>query len=199
MQSYIRWGTFASALALNFGAGLAGAESAVATAALARTEVALAYDGAYRRIGYPGGDVPATIGVCTDLVIRAYRTLGVDLQKQVHEDMRANFDVYPKLWGLSRPDTNIDHRRVPNLETFFARAADTLRLSRVGADYQPGDIVTWRLTGNLPHIGIVANERVAGTDRHYIVHNIGLGPRREDVLFAYRLHGHYRYAPGEIH
>jgi len=150
------------------------------------------YDGSYRRIAYPGGDVPETIGVCTDLVIRAYRRIGVDLQVEVHEDMKRAFTSYPRIWGLSRPDPNIDHRRVPNLQTFFRRAGAELPLSRDTDAYRPGDLVTWMLPGNLPHIGIVTGDRTpAGTPR--MVHNIGRGPEVEDMLFRYQVTGHYRY------
>ena len=146
----------------------------------------LSYDPAYRRIAYPNGDVPLETGVCTDVVIRAYRHAGVDLQVLVHEDMKANFSAYPRNWGLRKPDTNIDHRRVPNLATFFKRKGASLPVTNRAADYRPGDIVTWRLASGVPHIGIVAGPR-------QVVHNIGSGARMEDVLFAYQLTGHYRY------
>lgn len=162
-------------------------------AALARTQQAERYDGSYRVIGYPLGDVPDDVGVCTDLVIRAYRALGVDLQQRVHEDMRAHFGAYPKIWGLSAPDANIDHRRVPNLQRFFQRRGEALPVSPVGSDYAPGDIVTWMLPGGLPHIGIVTGIRVPGSDRPMIVHNIGRGPQLEDMLFMFEITGHYRY------
>jgi len=149
------------------------------------------YDGAYRKIGYPGGDVPLTTGVCTDVVIRAYRHAGADLQVLVHEDMQANFAKYPKSWGLRGTDRNIDHRRVPNLATFFRRNGKALPVTRRGADYAPGDIVTWRLSSGVPHIGIVSDVRSG--DRHLVVHNIGGGAQLEDVLFAYELTGHFRY------
>jgi uncharacterized protein YijF (DUF1287 family) len=151
------------------------------------------YDGAYQRIRYPGGDVPIERGVCTDVIVRAYRHAGIDLQVLVHEDMKRNFSVYPKNWGLRRPDTNIDHRRVPNLATFFKRKGQSLRVSRRGADYRPGDLVTWRLSSGVPHIGIVSDVPARGTDRHLVVHNIGAGAQMEDVLFAYEITGHYRY------
>ncbi len=170
----------------------------LAQAALARTSAEVVYDGAYRSIAYPGGDVPSHIGVCTDVVVRAYRTLGVDLQVLVHEDMRGNFDAYPRLWGLNRPDTNIDHRRVPNLETFFARNGHAMTPTRNADSYLPGDVVSWRLGGSLPHIGIVSHRRNPATDRPYIIHNVGEGPKEEDVLFQYQLHGHFRYpAPAD--
>lgn len=156
--------------------------------------VTVGYDGSYRRIGYPNGDVPRETGVCTDVVIRAYRNAGVDLQKLVHEDMKKHFAAYPKNWGLRRPDTNIDHRRVPNLATFFTRRGAKLPVKRKGADYQPGDIVTWRLSSGVPHIGLVSDVRVRNTDRYLVVHNIGGGAQIEDVLFAYAVTGHYRWA-----
>lgn len=149
------------------------------------------YDPAYRRIGYPNGDVPMHTGVCTDVVIRAFRHAGIDLQVLVHEDMKRNFAAYPKNWGLRRPDTNIDHRRVPNLATFFKRKGRALPVTRRGADYKPGDIVTWRLSSGVPHIGVMSDVRRG--DRHLVVHNIGGGTQIEDVLFAYELTGHFRY------
>lgn len=157
--------------------------------------VTRSYDPAYRRIGYPGGDVPLDRGVCTDVVIRAYRHAGVDLQVLVHEDMKRNFRLYPKNWGLRRPDTNIDHRRVPNLATFFERKGQALRVTQRGADYLPGDVVTWRLSSGVPHIGLVSDVPVRGTDRHLVVHNIGSGAEIEDVLFSYTVTGHYRFKP----
>lgn len=164
------------------------------TAASTQIGVTLGYDPAYVRLTYPGGDVPIASGVCTDVVVRAYRALGVDLQQRVHEDMRRAFGTYPKLWGLKSPDPNIDHRRVPNLATFFARHGTTLDASQTDASlYAPGDIVTWRLPSGVPHIGIVSTRRVAG--RPTVVHNIGLGTRDDDALFAFVVTGHYRYAP----
>jgi len=161
-------------------------------AAVAQTRSQVTYDGSYRRIAYPGGDVPESIGVCTDLVIRAYRRVGVDLQVEVHEDMKRAFGSYPQLWGMSRPDPNIDHRRVPNLQALFRRSGAELPPSRDSAAYRPGDLVTWMLPGNLPHIGIVASDTSrAGTP--LVVHNIGRGPEIEDALFSYRITGHYRY------
>lgn len=161
-------------------------------AAIAQTRSSVTYDGSYRRIPYPGGDVPESIGVCTDVVIRAYRRVGVDLQVKVHEDMKRAFRSYPQLWGLSGPDPNIDHRRVPNLQTFLRRAGADLPVSRDARTYRAGDLVTWMLTGNLPHIGIVISDRSA-TGTPLIVHNIGRGPEIEDILFRYTITGHYRY------
>lgn len=166
---------------------------ALIQAAVAQTSTPVTYDGSYRRIPYPGGDVPASIGVCTDLVIRAYRAVGVDLQVRVHEDMKAAFSSYPKLWGLSRADPNIDHRRVPNLQTYFRRHGAQLSVSRDADAYLPGDLVTWTLPGNLPHIGVVTDQRSPDGDRWLIVHNIGRGPEVEDMLFDYPISGHYRY------
>jgi len=162
-------------------------------AAIQQTRQQVTYDGSYRVIPYPNGDVPANIGVCTDVVIRAYRAVGIDLQRLVHEDMRSAFSSYPNLWGLKRPDRNIDHRRVPNLQTFFGRRNATLPRSRNSADYEAGDLVTWMLPGNLPHIGVVSSTRAA-SGRLMLVHNIGRGPQLEDVLFDYDVTGHYRYA-----
>ena len=165
-------------------------------AAIERTGHSVTYDGSYRTLAYPGGDVPDDIGVCTDLVIRAYRSgLGTDLQKAVHEDMARDFAAYPNIWGLSRPDRNIDHRRVPNLEVFFGRHGQSLPISRNPDDYAPGDLVTWRLPGNLPHIGIVTDRRSADGRHPLIAHNIGRGPQLEDMLFGYPISGHFRYLP----
>ena len=166
----------------------------VVAAAVAQTARPARYDGAYRRIPYPMGDVPADTGVCTDVVIRAWRAAGVDLQQRVHEDMRTAFAAYPKAWGLTRPDPNIDHRRVPNLQAYFARRGVSRTIARDDASgYAPGDLVTWMLSGNLPHIGVVIDRRSADGRRPLIVHNIGRGPEVEDMLFAYLVTGHYRY------
>lgn len=164
-------------------------------AALERTKHFVVYDGSYRSIDYPMGDVPERIGVCTDVLIRSYRQLGVDLQQLVHEDMNAHFDKYPDHWGLTKTDTNIDHRRVPNLERFFERQGQSLAVSDKAEDYKPGDIVSWRLTSGLPHIGIVSDKKSEDSESYMIVHNIGLGPQLEDVLFSYKIAGHYRYLP----
>lgn len=165
------------------------------TAALERTQHEVRYDPAYVGIPYPGGDVPADTGVCTDVLIRSYRALGVDLQQLVHEDMVANFSRYPskQRWGLSTTDKNIDHRRVPNLQTFFTRHGESLSISDNAEDYLPGDIVTWLLPGNLPHIGIVVSEK-GRSGNPKIVHNIGAGPKLEDRLFEFPITGHYRYS-----
>lgn len=151
------------------------------------------YDGSYRRIAYSMGDVPDHLGVCTDLVVRAYRRLGIDLQVLVHEDMSRRFSAYPAAWGLKAPDPNIDHRRVPNLQVFLTRHGRAFAISDDPAKYLAGSLVTWRLPGNLPHIGIVSDQRVAGTQRPRIIHNIGAGPVEDDILFRYPITGHYRY------
>lgn len=153
------------------------------------------YNGAYEQIAYPNGDVAPNRGVCTDVIIRAYRQLGIDLQQLVHEDMKKNFNQYPsqKIWGLKSTDRNIDHRRVPNLETFFERNATSLPLSNDPNHYQAGDIVSWRLDNGLPHIGIVIDETSADGKRPLLVHNIGSGQVAEDVLFKWTMIGHYRY------
>ena len=170
----------------------------LAQAALARTMHRVRYDGSYLKIAYPMGDVPPEIGVCTDVVIRAYRELGVDLQQQVHEDIRNNFSRYPsrKRWGLRKPDTNIDHRRVYNLQTFFERKGESLKITKDPKNYKPGDLVTWQLTPKMPHIGVVLEMRSdEDPDRHLIAHNIGNGPVIEDMLFDFKISGHYRYHP----
>ena len=162
-------------------------------AAVERTHHSVRYDPAYVKIPYPGGDVPAETGVCSDEVVRAYRAVGVDLQKEVHEDMSRNFSVYPHKWKWLHPDANIDHRRVPNLMVFFARKGETLKITNRAEDYAPGDLVTWDLGGNVPHIGIVVDGKSRVSGRHMIVHNIGRGPKLEDVLFDWKITGHYRY------
>ena len=149
------------------------------------------YDPAYVVLPYPGGDVPQDRGVCTDVVIRALRGEGIDLQKTVHEDMSAHFDLYPKKWGLRRPDRNIDHRRVPNLQTWFTRQGWSLTPSQSASAYQAGDLVTWMLPGNLPHIGIVS-DRTGWRGTPLVIHNIGSGTREENILFSYPITGHYR-------
>lgn len=179
---------------------------ALSDAALERTTHAVRYDSAYVRISYPGGDVPADTGVCTDEVIRSYRAMGIDLQKLVHEDMDAHFAAYPNhsRWQLQHTDTNIDHRRVPNLMVFFGRNGESLPLRESETDYAPGDIVTWDLGGGVGHIGIVVGRKTP-SGRYMVVHNIGQGPKAEDVLFAWKITGHYRYfgptprTPGAAH
>ena len=171
----------------------------LARSAVAQTHSKVTYNPAYVRMGYPGGDVPASTGVCTDLVIRAYRSLGIDLQKEVHEDMTKYFKEYPAFWSLKAPDSNIDHRRVPNLMTFFKRKKADLALSKDPSDYKPGDLVTWNL-GNkysmngITHIGIITEEKTPDEKGYKIAHNIGAGNQVEDMLFSYVIIGHYRYA-----
>lgn len=166
----------------------------LSAAAVERTHHSVRYEPAYVRIPYPGGDVPADTGVCTDEVIRSYRALGIDLQKEVHEDMVQNFSAYPRKWHwlLGKSDANIDHRRVPNLMVFFQRKGESLPTSDRAEDYGTGDLVTWDLGRGVPHIGIVVADKGA-SGRHMIVHNIGQGPHMEDVLFHWKVTGHYRY------
>ena len=151
------------------------------------------YDSRYFTIKYPNGDVPKDKGVCTDVIIRAYRKLGIDLQKEVHEDMAANFDKYPKKWGMKHTDKNIDHRRVPNLMVFFTRHGVVKTITNNPKDYQPGDIVCWDLGGGITHIGIVVNKKSNNGERPLMVHNIGGGQVIEDCLFNYKIIGHYQY------
>ena len=162
-------------------------------AALERTTHAVVYDQRYRRLDYPGGDVPDSLGVCTDLIIRSYRKLGIDLQLEVHEDMLAAFEEYPTIWGLTRTDKNIDHRRVPNLQAYLRRQGAELPVGGKATNFLPGDIVTWMLPGNQPHIGIVTDRRSADGKRPLLAHNIGWGPVLEDMLFQFTITGHYRY------
>lgn len=166
-------------------------------AAKERTKQYVLYNGSYYKLDYPNGDVPVYFGVCTDVIIRSYRALDIDLQVLVHEDMKRNFSVYPskRIWGMATTDTNIDHRRVPNLQVFFSRHGVQLPISEDGSQYRPGDIVTWMLPGNKPHIGIVTDEWSQDQQRPMIVHNIGYGPELEDMLFDFEITGHYRYQP----
>jgi uncharacterized protein len=175
---------------------LAGNED-IASAARRQIGVTIHYDPAYRRLDYPGGDVPADRGVCTDVIVRALRTArGIDLQRLLHEDIKAHFDAYPnqRRWGSSKPDAHIDHRRVPNQMTFFRRAGHAVTASRVAGDYLPGDIVAWDLGRGVLHIGIVS-DRASVTGTPLVVHNIGAGAREEDILFRYTVIGHYRLPP----
>ncbi|MCC5922522.1 MAG: DUF1287 domain-containing protein [Crocinitomicaceae bacterium] len=169
----------------------------LADSALVLTKTSVVYDPAYRSIAYPMGDVPENTGVCTDVVIRAYRKLGMDLQQLVHEDMRAHFSLYPNKWGLSRPDKNIDHRRVPNLMVFFERFGTALPISNNPAHFLPGDIVCWQLDRGMTHIGVVSNLKSNDRKRHLIIHNIGAGQVTEDMLFRFPIIGHYRYGAFE--
>ncbi len=162
-------------------------------AALTLTKDEVTYDPSYFSIDYPNGDVPSDKGVCTDVVIRAYRKLGIDLQKEVHEDMKSNFSAYPKLWGLKNTDKNIDHRRVPNLMTYFKRKGASKPITKNPNNYLPGDVVAWRLNSGLTHIGIVVNKKSKDGKRHLVVHNIGAGQVLEDCLFDFKIIGHYRY------
>jgi uncharacterized protein YijF (DUF1287 family) len=166
---------------------------ALAAQALLLTEQEVVYDPAYYSMAYPNGDVPEGRGVCTDVIIRAYRAMGIDLQQEVHEDMRAHFELYPRIWGLNGPDSNIDHRRVPNLMTYFKRHGMEKPISNRPSDYMPGDVVCWNLGGAVTHIGIVADSSSEGAARPLIVHNIGSGQVLEDCLFDFRIIGHYIY------
>ena len=181
---------FALSILLNAQAWALQADALV-SAAREQVGVTLSYDPAYRRLNYPNGDVPLRTGVCTDVVTRALRQQGLDLQQAVHQDMRANFRLYPKNWGLSRPDSNIDHRRVPNLMTWFKHQGWALPLGQDAERYRPGDIVTWELGGGLTHIGIVS-DRQAGSGVPLVLHNIGRGTQEEDIIFSFKITGHYR-------
>lgn len=165
----------------------------VNASAIEQTTYTKTYDPSYSKLDYPNGDVPKETGVCADVIVRAFRAGGIDLQKELHEDMTSNFAKYPKKWGAKRPDHNIDHRRVPNLMTWFDRQGKSLPVTNAGKDYLPGDVVSWGLVNERPHIGIVSKIKVQGTDRYAVVHNIGLGTRLEDVLFEWGITGHYRY------
>ncbi|MCY1480217.1 hypothetical protein D3C87_141310 [compost metagenome] len=162
-------------------------------AAITLTKDKVTYDSSYFSIKYPNGDVPKDKGVCTDVVIRAYRKLEIDLQKEVHEDMKQNFSKYPKNWGLKNTDTNIDHRRVPNLQVFFTRFGKSLKVTDAAADYKTGDLVTWMIGERMPHIGIVTNRKTSDGKRNLIVHNVGAGQVLEDCLFKYKITGHYQF------
>lgn len=166
----------------------------VLESAVEQTTVTKSYDPAYTVLPYPMGDVPMEKGVCTDVVIRAFRNAGVDLQREVHEDMRGSFAVYPKKWKLTKPDSNIDHRRVPNLQTFFTRHRKSLPITDKAENFKPGDVVAWDLNGKgLTHIGLVSNFYNEQTKRYSIIHNIGGGTQTEDRLFEWKIIGHYRY------
>ncbi len=193
MRKYIAWFIFCAICAPRGFADTAFANKLV-TAAIERTQHRVRYDGRYYTMQYPGGDVPADVGVCSDVIIRSFRAVGIDLQVLLHEDMKKNFQLYPQKWGLKKPDPNIDHRRVPNLQVFFGRHGKVLPTLSDAHLYKPGDIVTWNLRagGDLPHIGIVTGKKsAAGTP--LVVHNIGNGPQLENILFAYEITGHYRY------
>ena len=162
--------------------------------AVEQSHITTGYDPAYVKIDYPNGDVASDTGVCSDVVVRAFRKAGIDLQKEVHEDMTASWSAYPKKWGARGTDSNIDHRRVLNLTTYFDRKGKTVATTTERGDYLPGDIVAWELSEGIEHIGIVTNLTSAEPEKHYlIVHNIGAGARIEDVLFNWKMIGHYRY------
>ena len=162
----------------------------IAESAMEQVGITLYYSSEYRKLGYPNGDFPMDRGVCTDVVIRAFRKIGVDLQKEVHEDMVQHFEEYPKIWKLKSPDSNIDHRRVPNLMKYFSRKGKSISLDD---SYLPGDIVAWLLRSGNFHIGIVSTEIIPGKKHYFITHNIGDGAKKEDVLYAYKIIGHYRW------
>jgi uncharacterized protein len=165
----------------------------LADSALTLTKQVVTYDPQYFQIDYPNGDVPADKGVCTDVIIRTFRKVGIDLQKEVHEDMRNNFSAYPKIWGLKSTDRNIDHRRVPNLMKYFERNNARVPVSEEADEYKPGDIVCWNLGGGITHIGIVVDKKSSDRKRNLMVHNIGAGQVLEDCLFQYKIIGHYRF------
>ncbi len=168
-------------------------EEKLSNSAISIIDPEVIYTPNYVSIKYPNGDVPAKTGVCTDVIIRAYRKLNIDLQKEVHEDMKINFSHYPKTWGLKTTDKNIDHRRVPNLETFFTRKGKKLAVTQNPADYKTGEIVTWMINGKLPHIGIITHLKSKDGKRPLIVHNVGGGQVLEDCLFSYKIVGHFSY------
>ena len=161
--------------------------------AIAQAGVTTSYDPAYVALDYPGGDVPEKTGVCSDVVVRAFRKAGIDLQKAVHEDIKSARSAYPTKWGANAPDKNIDHRRVLNLMTYFTRQGKSLSITANAVDYQPGDVVSWELSTGIDHIGIVTNMLSESSDRYLIVHNIGAGTRIEDVMFSWTIKGHYRF------
>ena len=165
----------------------------LSNAALMLTNDRVVYDPRYIPIDYPNGDVPKEIEVCTDVVIRAFRKIGVDLQKEVHEDMKQHFERYPNYWGLKKPDRNIDHRRVRNLMTFFSRKGTVKAITKNPKDYVPGDIVCWSLGKSITHTGMVVNKKSKDGKRFLIVHNIGSGQIIEDCLFDYKIIGHYQF------
>ena len=173
--------------------GQGGFADQVSEATITLTRQKVVYDPAYYPIDYPNGDVPTDRGVCSDVIIRAYRLMGIDLQKEIHEDMVAHFDLYPTIWGNSGPDSNIDHRRVPNLMKFFQRHGTVKEITINPDDYLPGDIVCWNLGGAITHIGIMVDRRSSDGKRFHVVHNIGAGQVLADCLFDYKIIGHYTY------
>ncbi len=170
---------------------VAGRTATFLGAAHEQTKHIVLYDSGYTRIPYPNGDVAPGKGVCADVIVRAYRGIGIDLQRLVHEDMVAHFDLYPKKWGLKAPDPNIDHRRVPNLRVFFSRFGQSLPVSQDPSAWKPGDLITTQPGG--PHIAIVSDRIVSFSNRPMVIQNIGLGPREDDQLLRYPITGHYRY------
>jgi len=181
-------------LVLSFAAAAGADDLDVVRAARQQVGVTVLYDGTYQELDYPAGDVPADRGVCTDVVVRALRVArSIDLQKLVHEDMSAHFKDYPaqRRWNAGQPDANIDHRRVPNLMTWFRRTGHARPVTRKAADYLPGDLVAWNLGRDILHIGIVS-DRKSAAGVPLIIHNIGAGTQEEDVLFHFTIIGHYR-------
>ncbi|MEA1877916.1 MAG: DUF1287 domain-containing protein [Bacteroidota bacterium] len=178
---------------INFVVGQNNFYEKLSDSTLELTKQIVAYDPSYYSIDYPNGDIPSDRGVCTDVIIRAYRKFGIDLQKEVHEDMKQNFKKYPENWGLAKPDKNIDHRRVPNLMVFFTRKGEIRPITDKPENYLPGDIVCWNLGGGITHIGFVVNKKSTDDKRNLIVHNIGNGQVLADCLFDYKIIGHYRY------
>ena len=164
----------------------------VVDSAIEQTRQTFEYDPSYTKLEYPNGDVPLERGVCADVIVRAFRNAGVDLQKEVHEDMARHFSAYPAKWGARKPDSNIDHRRVPNLMTLFERRSRSVPITRKPSDYNPGDVVAWELDNHLLHIGLVTDAVAGDTPNYLVVHNIGAGAKIEDVLMAWKIIGHYR-------
>jgi len=195
MQRFLWWVVLA--LAPSIGYSQQDFYRQLAQSATTLTQNNVTYDPAYYKISYPGGDIPEDRGVCTDVIIRAYRKMGIDLQKEVHEDMRKHFSLYPKNWGLKNTDRNIDHRRVPNLMVFFTRHGTSLQISSHAPDYRPGDVVAWDLGKGILHIGMVSAQKSADGVRPMMVHNIGAGQVLEDMLFDFKIIGHYRYTKKE--
>jgi uncharacterized protein YijF (DUF1287 family) len=164
----------------------------VVDSAIDQTRQTFEYDASYAKLDYPNGDVPLERGVCADVIVRAFRNAGFDLQKEVHEDMVRHFSQYPAKWGARKPDSNIDHRRVPNLMTFLDRRSKSVPITRTPSEYVPGDVVAWELDNHLLHIGLVTDAVKDGTQNYLVVHNIGAGAKLEDVLMAWKIIGHYR-------
>lgn len=180
-------------LAFKFSTAQEDVQKKLVIEAMNLTKHKVVYDPTYYKIPYPNGDIPADKGVCTDVVIRAYRKVGIDLQQKVHEDMSNNFEKYPNIWGLTKTDSNIDHRRVPNLMKFFSRHGMVLKTKKISSDFKAGDVVSWTLSNGMLHIGIVIDKKSIDGQRPLIVHNIGNGQEISDCLFLYPILGHYRY------